>query len=419
MSDAGSARLLVPHSRADRPAPGDARGLGPSQSRLSTRLASLTVLLIPLPPVARVSAFGSELQVYAHQFIIVLLALQVALSAAAGRPSPGVTGSRWGQCMAGVAMLSLPLAVATDLGAGVAAYFNFTLGVAGGLLVGTVWAGLPRDRMNAIDAAIHVFLVVTAAQVIFQRLSAGSTSQFHAQSGTDWGASNYVAGVLAVGAILVVSRGREIAARRAASYLVGALSTAAALSIYSRGAVVALGAGLVVLLWNSGRTTAGRYAIRVVGISVPAAAWVMIQEATQVRLQVDSQVLRNVDARLALARLAWRSFGDSPVLGTGWASLRSASMSQLGFETTFAHSLALSFLQIGGLVALPFLVFLARTVLRALRLQHALAPAFVATLAISMTDPFFEGTVGGLIGLALAALIWADPGSGRESPAYG
>jgi hypothetical protein len=72
-------------------------------------------------------------------------------------------------------------------------------------------------------------------------------------------------------------------------------------------------------------------------------------------------------------------------------------MFDTGSSQSFAHNLVLSFLQMAGLLALPFLIIVARWTLIAARRRPELLPAIAAGLSLSITEPFFEGFVGALV----------------------
>jgi hypothetical protein len=71
-------------------------------------------------------------------------------------------------------------------------------------------------------------------------------------------------------------------------------------------------------------------------------------------------------------------------------------------------------LQIGGLLSVPYLVVLAVLVYKALRRGGSYAAAVAAAVAVSMTQPFFESTVGNLIVLPVVLLagLGAPPEGG-------
>jgi hypothetical protein len=74
----------------------------------------------------------------------------------------------------------------------------------------------------------------------------------------------------------------------------------------------------------------------------------------------------------------------------------------MGTSQTFGHNLVLSFLQIGGLLAVPFLVVLIVIVIRIVLRGGLIAAGVAASIAIAMTDPFFEGSVAATIAIAAA-----------------
>lgn len=383
---------------------------------LDAALAGLPVALIAAGPVVVVAVAGRALPVYACQVAVAVLVVHIGFSVLA-RHSYGAPGIlRW--LLGAAALLALPVAWSVDIGAGLLAYVNFAAGTVGGLAIAVIWQNV--RGWSWIDVGYCVFLVAGVAQLLYAYSSARTVSALHQSSLTPWGNSNFVAGCLVVAALVVMAR------RGRFTVLLGVAAIGVALLTLSRGALVAACVGLVVLLWSKPRlrrTATGQVDVnhlavqlfaRGLAVAAPIAAYLAVEHVTALRGQVNRQVHTNVDTRLDMYRLAWAEFLENPLTGTGWASFRAASLDTTGLSQTFAHNVLLSMLQIGGLLAVPYLVVLAVLLWRALRRGGRYAAPVAAAVAIAMTDPFFESTAGNLIVLPVAVLA-ALPG--RDSGA--
>jgi O-antigen ligase len=288
----------------------------------------------------------------------------------------------------------VPFALHGSSAAQAAAYGLFVLGTIGGAAVGVAWA---RDweRFGPVDVGLLAFVAITVLQLGLILLRTPDLAGFHRAAVLPWGASNYIAGVLVVASYLLLSRGRATRRKVGVLAVVGLL---AALSTLSRGALIAVAAGGIVYVWGRGRTTLSRFVLRAGSIILPVLAFKVMTFVTTSRSVGGYDPEQNVSARWQLYRYAWSSFQASPFSGTGWLAMRN----NLEFSTpiSYAHNAVLSFAQIGGAFGLVALLALAVAVVRAWRNDPVIRPGLVAALAISMTDPFFEGYFAALI-------VWA------------
>lgn len=383
--------------------------------------AGLPLALIAVGPAIVLGVSGRTLPVYASQIAIALLIIHVGFSGLAHRGYGGVPASmRW--LLAATALLAVPLLWSTDPAAGTLAYINFASGTVGGIVIAQVWKGL-AGGFSWIDVSYAVFLIAGSVQLLVSFSKATSVNSLHQSSQTPWGNSNFVAGCLVVAALISMARSANLSRHRKYAITLALISIGVALLTLSRGAIVAACVGAIFFLWSKSprpqqrplrasstrslRLSASgliRLAARILAVFVPVAAFMAVDHVTGLRAQINKQVFSNVDNRFDLYRLAWDNFLRSPLTGTGWASFRESSMSLAGQSQTFAHNLVLSMLQIGGMMALPYLVVLAYLTYRALKYGGPLAAAVAAAVAVSMTQPFFESTVGNLIVLPVIFL---------------
>ncbi|MFZ4893077.1 O-antigen ligase family protein [Plantibacter sp. Mn2098] len=369
---------------------------------LTSFLAAAVLALIPWGPVLTFSAQGSTASLSASQIAIVFLAVQLFFSSLLahnlGRKQIEVHS---GLILVLLGLMIVPTFTAQVLGAAASAYLNFSFGIVGGILVGAVWAQTSRAQLGWVDAGLGIFLVGGATQLVISFSGSSDVAGLHQSSQTPWGNSNYVAGALVVGSIALLARIRSSSRRPSIfAYLPALMATAVALLTLSRGAVIALCVGAVVFVWNMAERPLPKFFLRAIALVIPFVALFLIDSATSQRLAVNSRVLVNVDSRFELFRLAAEEFASSPFIGTGWLSFRGVSGAEIETQS-FAHNLVLSFLQIGGLVfGLPVVTLIVVFVFRACRSDRLLSAAALSAIAISMTDPFFEGTVGGI-------LVWA------------
>jgi hypothetical protein len=374
------------------------------------------------------------LPVYASQLAIAALLVHMGLSGLAQRGFGGVPATtRW--LLASVALLAVPLMWTNDP-AGVLAYVNFASGTIGGVAIAAVWKAVPQGY-SWIDVGYVVFLLGGLAALLGSLSRARSVNSLHQSSLTPWGNSNFVAGCIVIAALIVMARSIRIGRHRKYAIILGLGAIGVALLTLSRAAAIAACVGAMFFLWSrSGQqlprplrpaSTASRHAdtsvlvrmiSRALAVFVPVVGYIAVDHATELRSQVDTQVVRNIDTRFEMFRLAWEEFLRRPLTGTGWASFREAALGTVGESQTFAHNLVLSMLQIGGLLSVPYLAALAVVMYRALRHGGPYTAAIAAAIAVSMAQPFFESTVGNMIILPVAFLaglstaMTADDGSG-------
>jgi hypothetical protein len=387
---------------------------------LDAAFAGLVLALIAVGPAVTVGIDDRTLPVYATQLATAVLVIHFGFSGLAQRSFGGVPATmRW--LLASVALLAVPLMWTKDPAA-VLAYMNFASGTIGGIAIAQVWKAVPLGY-SWIDVGYVVFILGGATALLGSLSKARSVNSLHQSSMTPWGNSNFVAGCLVVAALIVMARSIHIGRHRKYAITFGLAVIGVALLTLSRGAAIAACVGAVFFLWSkSGKQlprqlrpapTASshvdanvvvRLLLRVLAVFVPVAGYMAIEHATELRAQLNAQVTRNIETRFEMFRLAWEEFLKSPLTGTGWASFREASLGTTGESQTFAHNLVLSMLQIGGLLSVPYMVALAILMYRALRHGGPYTAAVAAAIAVSMTQPFFESTVGNLIFLPVAFL---------------
>lgn len=391
------------------------------QWALTAALAGLPLALIAMGPAVVADVRGRSLPVYACQIAVAVLVVHIGFSALAKRSHGGVhVTMRW--LLAATALLALPLIWSTDPAAGILAYFNFASGTVGGIAIAVVWKDMQRGY-SWIDVGYLVFLIAGVTQLLVRYSSASSVNSLHQSSPMPWGVSSVVAGGLVVAALIVIARSASLGSNRKYAVTVGLVAIGVALLTLTRGAIIAACVGAIFLLWSkagqqepqrlqsaptaprpAGTNAVVRLLSRVLAIFIPVVGFIAIERATELRAQLNTQVHANVDTRFEMYRLAWEDFLRSPLTGTGWASFRETSLDVTGQSQTFAHNLVVSMLQIGGLLSLPYLAVLSFLAYRALRHGGPYTAAVAASIAVSMTQPFFESTVCNLIFLPIAFL---------------
>jgi hypothetical protein len=401
---------------------------------LGGALAGLPLALIAMGPAITVGIDDRTLPVYASQIAIAVLFIHIGFSGLGQRGFGGVPASvRW--LLATVVLLAVPLAWTEDP-AGVLAYLNFASGTVGGMAIAQVWKCMPRGY-SWIDVGYFGFVVGGMVQLVMSLSSASSLKSLHQSSETPWGNSNFVAGCLVIAALVVMARSALLGRHRKYAITVGLAAIGVALLTLSRGAVVAACVGAVFFLWSKSAQRVPRpphssvagskradhsviapLLLRALSVLIPVVAFIALDRATGLRAQLNDRVYANVDMRFTLYQLAWEEFLKSPLTGTGWASFREASRDSVGESQTFAHNVVFSMLQIGGLLSVPFLVVLAVLMYRALRHGGPYRAAVAASIAVSMTQPFFESTVGTLIILPVAVIASLSTATATEDSAH-
>lgn len=359
-------------------------------------LAGATLALFPLGNLVLLFS-GADVPIPAYFVPFTLLAFNLVVRAMVPGTPPYV-GLRPTLKLLFIVMVMMGVAQATHGlgGSGGFAFSLFVVGTSAGALVGVVWAAAAKG-LGWVDIGAAAAILVSVVELAGRFAAAGSPSGFHRAAVLSWGGSNYIAGVLVVVSLTMASRIRELG-YRPILLLIPFAGVAVAGLTFSRGALIAAGAGLLVLFWNVGRSSAGRGVLRTLGLLTAAAAAPVMQYVVASRSAGGFDPSQNVRIRFELARVALRDFQTSPLFGTGWLSMRDARLSAV--EISYAHNLFPSFLQIAGLVGGVFLVLLLFQSLRALRRNALGGAAIVAALAISMSDPFFEGGIGAMVAWA-------------------
>lgn len=391
------------------------------QWSLEAALAGLPLALIALGPAIVAEIGDRRLPVYASQIAIAVLIIHIGFSLLAHRSYGGVPVSmRW--LLAAAALLGVPLIWSTDPAAGMLAYINFASGTVGGIAIAQVWKGMSR-AYSWVDIGYIVFLIIGVTQLLINYSKASSVSSLHQSSPMPWGVTSVVAGGLVVAALIVMARSASLHRYRKVIVTVALVAIGVALLTLTRGAIIAACVGAVFFLWSrSGKqrqqrvrssSTGSRHAdnavlvrllLRGLAVVIPVVGFLAIERVTELRAQLNSQVHTNIDIRFEMYRLAWEEFLKSPLTGTGWASFREVSLDNTGQSETFAHNLVVSMLQIGGLLSLPYLAALTFLAYRAFKHGGPYTAAVAASIAISMTQPFFESTICNLIVLPVAFL---------------
>ena len=362
----------------------------PRAGRADRVLAALTIATMPLGSIAYESE-GRSLLVGYSLVVGALLIAHIVLGTLARRAQRGPVGAAIQLSLVMLLAMFVPVLAGGLQMRAIVAYASFAGGTLAGMTIAAIWT-TTRHRLGVVDLALIFFVTVTAAQLYLSGSTEASASVHQAE--VTWGASNYVAGTLVVASLAVVARQLELPTSRWV-WVVPAIGFSSALLTLSRGAAVAGAIGILVLLWNSGRSTTAKVALRLACIGLVFAAAEVFTAITRARSVGGYDPGQNIDARFELIRLAWEQFLSSPVTGTGWLTLR--DVADFGVPISFAHNVVLSFLQIGGLFGLAFLVILARQAHKGLRSRHPMFAAVAAALAMSFSDPFFEGGVGALV----------------------
>ena len=353
-------------------------------------LAALTIAAMPLGNIAYESD-GRSLLIGYGLIVGALLIGHIFLGTLARRKQHGPVGRAIRLSLVLLLAMFVPvLAHGLQLRA-LVAYVSFAGGTLTGLVIAAIWT-TTRHRLGLIDWALLFFIAATSVQLYLSGGADSSTSLHEAK--VTWGASNYVAGILVVASLAAVARLIELRTSRWL-WVVPAAGFAFALWTLSRGAAVAGAIGILVLLWNAGRTKTARAVLRVSCVGLVFVAAEVFTAITDARSVGGYDPSQNIDARVLLIHLAWDQFLSSPLTGTGWLALR--DVSPFTVPISFAHNVVLSFLQIGGLFGAIFLAVLAKLVTAGVRNRVGMVAAVAAALAMSFSDPFLEGGVGALI----------------------
>jgi hypothetical protein len=358
------------------------------------------VLTVALGPLSLAHLGAHTKLVYTSQAVTVLYLVFRALG-------PKSVVRLRGKAVAALLILSMTpaLLVAPVFRSAVVAYSNFTTGVLAAIVLATGFAAAGSG--NYVRRAIYWLPVITAVQLIFSLRNATQVSQLHQNAHVSWGNSNYVAALIVTWVTLTVPylierKGSKIL------FLPQAFAVVVALLTLSRGATIAAAVGLASTIWWVTRGSTWRLAVRGAVALMPFGVILALGYISHLRSVQNHNAAVNVTNRFSLYRIAFHDFETSPLLGHGWVSLRAESSAALGGEQeSFAHNLFASFLQMGGLTALPVLVFVVGATWTLCKRGSPLFPAALAGFAISMSDPFFEGYVGAMtmFGILIGGLL--------------
>ena len=271
---------------------------------------------------------------------------------------------------------------------------------------------------------IPVFLIAGVTQLLVRYSNASSVNSLHQSSPMPWGVTSVVAGGLVVAALIVIARSASLGSNR--KYAVTRRSRrnwrgpadpypGSDHRRMRRGRSSSCGQDLAgknhkaasvgveaPVLWTQQLMV--RLLSRVLAIVIPVAGFIAIEHVTDLRAQVNSQVHTNIDIRFQMYRLAWEEFLRSPLTGTGWASFRECHWS-IPAKVKPSHTIWWS--PCFRLVACcHFHTWRFWPTWRIGLLRHGgpYTAAVAASIAVSMTQPFFESTVCNLIFLPIAFL---------------
>jgi len=373
--------------RPEQPDSGPGRDRVVPGLKVASVLATTVLILLPAGTAHNLSLLGGHLAVTWSELVTPLLVAHIALM-----PARSPANIRLSALSAILGLLAVPAVLSPSLSSALAAFFNFAFGVIAGFAIGYVWTLVPSDRLNSVDIGVLVSSTIISIQV-FAAISGKANDAIHVSAATDLGGSNYLAGILAVLALAAYGRLRVVGAPVVAYGLI-VIPVAAIVSTLSRGGLVALAVGACVVLWQDTSHTTWVVPRRMALVAILFVASYGLARISAIRGQ---GIDLNVSTRYALFRLAWNGFLSSPLTGQGWATFRDVTRDSIGEPITFAHNLLLSFLQIGGILAVPLLVIIVRWTILAAKHRPEMLPAIAAGIALAMTDPLLEGFVGGLV----------------------
>lgn len=361
-------------------------------SRLTLYLSGLVVALAAAGPTVSIGqALCSPSQIAAA-----VLLLHLACSRLVGRtrtPQRGTTALILSSSLMGVGVLSAPL-----MWPAAAAFANFISGTVTATLIGVHAQSLDRSRVTPLDVGFVVFIGWTSIQHFGGLAPVASAAELHATLLVAWGGSNYIGAVLVVAGYWLVARTAEVRTGRWLLFLGACVAMVTAISTLSRGAVITLAAGLLVIAWRAGTTRTSRFVWRISALAVPFVGLSLLTAVVDERFSgTSADPATNINARIDLYRLAFADFLHSPFIGTGWTGLRANSEMLFGSPISFAHNWYLSAVQIGGLLALPVLAAFTYLAFRAIRMGRLFGAAVLAAFSASMIEPVIEGYVGSLI----------------------
>ena len=401
LDDAPSRRTGTSVTDERDPAAGGSAGRG-VPATVELVLAALVILAIPLgttlplpflagrvaAPVQAAALLGGAL------WVCFCLGVRTWRTPADRGPFLGGTGPLYCAVLAllGVLLLHDPTAPR------VLTYAHIAVGTIAGVTLGIVQAR-SRSGDRVVLTAWTVFLLVASAQVLVAAYGlvsehgpAAGLRILHSELQTPWGRSNTVAGVLVLVA-LVVWQNRAKAWGGPLAGIASAVALGSALLTLSRGALLCAAVGGAALLWTHGRRRL-RALTPVVAIGVVLLALYVYSRFDEARSSDGFDPDGNVSGRLDLYRDSLASIAAHPLAGTGWLGMQPSGAE--GVSVSFAHNVVISFLQIGGLLGLVFVVVIGLYFLRAAR-DPRFVPFALAALSFALVEPVFENVAGALV----------------------
>jgi O-antigen ligase len=232
--------------------------------------------------------------------------------------------------------------------------------------------------------------------------------------------SNYYGMFAAVAAVMMASLAVRTGGLVRVAWLVGTVvSVAGVVASFSRGALLALGVGLVIVAFQRGRRTgiAAMVAIAIGGaVLIPAFVDTRLEITTGGIYALPTAELAASDATRSDAFLTGlRMFIENPLAGVGFGQFRFHAQDYIGSNTTtYPHSTWTKLLAEQGLIG--FVVFGALVLVGVWMMrkrQHPWLPvvgvgAITYAIAGTFLEPLISLQTSGLIWISLAAVL-ADP----------
>ncbi|TFC68586.1 O-antigen ligase [Cryobacterium sp. TMT2-4] len=376
-------------------------------SGLDRLLAAATLASLAVGPVWTLSFGEGKLLLSPAQFLLIPLVFQYVI---ANLNLPGTlrksgTYARTGGPILAAVLLMIPVFTAFNPASAAAAFTNFFCGVLVGFFIARSWSAADPGSFGIVDLGLMLFVLSSSAQMFMLFRAAGSAGAFHSTAAASWGGSNYVGGVLVIASFAALGRSQVMNRASGWMLLAAGIGLASALITTSRGAVLSLGAGLIVFLWGYGKTPLRRFLVRTAALVSPLLTAFLLSTINSARFDGQGGDSANISARFELFDISWSQFLSSPLWGTGWATLESVTVDRFGAPLTFAHNLFFSFLQIGGFLSIPILFYILVSVTLGISRRHAFAAAAAAMFVLAQTEPIFEGLVGASIAFTILQVI--------------
>jgi O-antigen ligase len=386
------------------------------QGRFEDGLAFLVPASLALGPAFMITRHGHTAPVLWLEIAISALAAYVLVSRIwLRRPFAPVP------VLALLPLLAILILQRRDVDRAVITLFHIALGMIGGWGLACLWLRRSGHTWSAVDSGLVVAGLATTVQV-FLAVLPYSPLDYHEHAAISWGISNYIAVVLVI--IGLTTWGRMRSCRLPAILLICPLLIfAGAIITLSRVGIVALLGGVGVALLTRVLARRGlRKRDAALFTTVVALAVIAVIAVSIVRTGHHSRfsVEGSFWMRFQLWWVGLQVFLRSPILGTGFGTLRPDALRAVGQPQTFAHNVEVSMLQQAGLFAVPYLAVIALCAYRALRYDRGggLRLGVLAVLVTSQIEPLFEDTVGGFFSwsvLFAASLGLASPGRVVES----